>query len=249
MSVKNQEEIGKMRLGGKILVEVLAEIVEKVKPGITTQELNDYAERKIKKKNAQPSFLEYQGFPKSICTSINEEIVHGIPSDRRLEEGDILSIDLGIFYQGFHTDAALTVPVGRVSEKDALLIKTTRESLINGLSEIKDGVSLGSLGYRIQKTAEDKGFSVVRDLTGHAVGRELHEDPSIPNFGDLGSGQLIGKGETLAIEPMLNQGEWKTKTKEDGWTVITIDGKKSAHFESTVLVTEKGCENLTPILS
>lgn len=249
MSLKTPKEIQIMRRGGAILAKVMEKTLALVKPGLTTEELNLKAEKEIRSLGAVPSFLGYQSFPKSICTSINEEIVHGIPSHKRfLREGDILSIDMGVYYEGYHTDAALTVPVGRISEEDEKLIRVARESLIKGLGEVRDGASLGSVGYAIQETAENNGFSVVRDLTGHAVGRELHEDPSIPNFGDPNTGNTIKKGETLAVEPMLNIGDFHTETQEDGWTVVTRDRLKSAHFEVTIAVTDKGYENLTPIL-
>jgi len=249
MSSKNPKEIQTMRKGGAILAKVMEKTLALVKPGLTTEELNLKAEKEIRALGAVPSFLGYQGFPKSICTSINEEIVHGIPSrERFLQEGDILSIDMGVYYEGYHTDAALTVPVGRISEEDKKLIRVAKESLVKGLSEVRGGASLGSVGHVIQEIAENNGFSVVRDLTGHAVGRELHEDPSIPNFGDPNTGNTIKEGETLAIEPMLSIGDFHTETKEDGWTVVTQDRLKSAHFEVTAVVTSRGYENLTPIL-
>lgn len=231
---------------GAILSEVLKTLKTKVRPGITTSYLDEIAFSIIDKNNAKPSFLGYEGFPKTICTSINEEVVHGIPSKRVLQNGDIIGIDAGVFYKGYHTDAAITLPVGSVSKKDAKLISTTKESLKIGLKEVKDGARIGNIGSAIQKIAEINGFSVVRDLTGHGIGKSLHEDPSIPNFGDKNTGEFIHEGQLLAIEPMLNSGDFKIKLLEDGWTFSTIDRMKSAHFETTVLVTKNGYENIVP---
>lgn len=247
MTIKNKYEIDKMRFGGAILAKVMKDLVRIVAPGLKTRELDDLAVKKIKEYGAQASFLNYQGFPSSICTSINEEIVHGIPSDRQLFEGDLLGIDLGIFYEGYHTDAAITVGVGRLSNRDVRLIEITQKSLINGLKKVKNGATIGDIASAVQTTAEEAGFSVVRDLTGHGIGRDLHEDPSIPNFGDPKTGEVIKSGQTLAIEPMINLGSYHTTTLDDGWTVVTEDREKSAHFELTILVTDHGYENLTPI--
>ncbi len=247
MTVKTKYEIEKMRFGGTILAKVMQALVKIVAPGLKTRELDDLATRKIKEYGAQASFLNYQGFPGSICTSINEEIVHGIPSERQLFEGDLLGIDLGIFYDGYHTDAAVTVGVGKLSQRDTKLMEIAQKSLLNGLKKVKNGAKIGDIASVVQRTAEKAGFSVVRDLTGHGIGRDLHEDPSIPNFGDPQTGEVIKSGQTLAIEPMINAGTYHTVTLDDGWTIVTEDRKKSAHFELTILVTDHGYENLTPI--
>jgi len=248
MSTIQQMDIACVKQCGKILSEVLATVSQRVKPGITTEYLDEIAFSIIDKNNAKPSFLGYEGFPKTICTSINEEVVHGIPSKRVLKDSDIVGIDAGVFYKGYHTDAAITLPVGIISEEDARLINITKKSLKMGLQEVRDGSRLGSIGSAIQKTAENNGFSVVRDLTGHGIGKNLHEDPSIPNFGDIDTGEFIHKGQLLAIEPMLNEGDFKIRLQDDGWTFSTIDNKKSAHFETTVLVTKNGYENMVPNL-
>lgn len=246
MSIIQKIDISSVKQCGKILSEVLNTISLKVKPGVTTDYLDEIAFSIIDKNNAKPSFLGYEGFPKTICTSINEEVVHGIPGKRILNEGDIIGIDAGVLFKGFHTDAAITVPVGNISDKDVKLIEITKKSLKIALKEVKDGARIGSIGWSVQKIAENNGFSVVRDLTGHGIGKNLHEDPSIPNFGDKSTGEFIHEGQLLAIEPMLNEGDFKIKLKEDGWTFSTIDNKNSAHFETTVLVTKNGYENMVP---
>lgn len=247
ITIKNKKEIKIMKEGGQILKKVFEILEEEVKPGISTEHLNNMAERIIFENNAKPSFLGYQGFPKSICTSINEEVVHGIPDLKKLKEGDIVGLDIGVLYKGLHTDAALTLPVGKISKKDEELIGATKKSLLEGLKQIKAGRRIGDLSSVIQKVIEKEGFSVVRECTGHGVGRSLHEDPSIPNYGDPGTGLILEEGLTLAIEPMANIGDFKVETLDDGWTIKTIDNQKSAHFEFTVLVLKKGFENLTPI--
>ncbi len=249
MTQKTKEEIKIMKEGGKILARVMESLRKTIKPGVTTGKLDELAEALILKYNAKPSFLGYHGFPKSICASINEEVVHGIPSDKELKEGDIVSLDVGIFYKGFHTDAAATFPVGKISKNDKKLIDVTKKSLLLGLKEIKDGKRVGDISFSVQKAIEKQGFSVVKDCTGHGIGKNLHEDPPIPNFGKRGEGPVLKEGYTLAIEPMANAGDFLVKTAEDGWTIKTLDGKKSAHFELTVLVKKRGYENLVPIKS
>ena len=237
-----------MREGGEILKKVMDALKEEVKPGISTEYLDELASQLIKKYDANPSFLNYQGYPKSICTSINNEVVHGIPSSNRiLKEGDILSLDIGIFYKGYHTDAALTLPVGNISEENRKLINIAKNSLLSGLKKVKEGNRIGDISYEIQKSVEEKGYSVVKSCTGHGIGRDLHEDPAIPNFGKADYGPYLKEGMTLAIEPMVNEGDFQVQTDDDGWTIRTCDGKNSAHFEFTVLVLRKGYENLTPI--
>ncbi|NTU69496.1 type I methionyl aminopeptidase [bacterium] len=241
-----KRDIQFIRESGEILSELLKTVSLYVNVGITTNKLDEIAFSVIDKHNAKPSFLGYEGFPKTICTSINEEVVHGIPKDRILEEGDIIGIDAGVLYKGYHTDAAITLPVGKISEEDACLIDVTRKSLKSALKEVKDGARLGTIGNAVQRIAENSGFSVVRDLTGHGIGKNLHEDPSIPNFGDINTGEFIHEGQVLAIEPMVNIGDFKIKMLDDGWTFVTLDSKKSAHFETTVLVTKNGYENMVP---
>ncbi|OIP23023.1 type I methionyl aminopeptidase [bacterium CG_4_10_14_0_2_um_filter_33_32] len=248
INIKDQKQIKIMREGGEILKKVMDALKEEVKPGISTEYLDELASQLIKKYDANPSFLNYQGYPKSICTSINNEVVHGIPSSNRiLKEGDILSLDIGIFYKGYHTDAALTLPVGNISEENRKLINIAKNSLLSGLKKVKEGNRIGDISYEIQKSVEEKGYSVVKSCTGHGIGRDLHEDPAIPNFGKADYGPYLKEGMTLAIEPMVNEGDFQVQTDDDGWTIRTCDGKNSAHFEFTVLVLRKGYENLTPI--
>jgi methionyl aminopeptidase len=246
MSKIQKIDVNFVKQCGNILSEVLKTLSENVKPNTTTEELDKLAFSIIDKHNAKPSFLGYEGFPRTICTSINEEVVHGIPGYRKLNEGDIVGIDAGVFYKGYHTDAAITVPVGKISKEDTNLIETTKKGLKMALNEVRDGARLGTIGNAVQKIAEDRGYSVVRDLTGHGIGKNLHEDPSIPNFGDINTGNFIYEGQLLAIEPMVNIGDFKIKLLEDEWTFVTVDGKKSAHFETTILVTKNGYENMVP---
>jgi len=247
ITTKTEREIEIMKEGGNILKETLSMIKGKVKPGAKTEDIDTSVYNFIKEHNAEPSFLGYHNFPKSTCISINEEVVHGIPGNRELREGDIVSVDIGVFYKGFHTDAAITLPVGNVTKEDHHLINTAKESLLNGLKKIKEGNKIGDIASAIQKTAEDKNYSVVRDCTGHGIGKNLHEEPSVPNFGKADDGPILRSGYTLAVEPMVNAGSSEVLTLEDGWTIVTKDRKKSAHFEFTVLVSKEGYENLTPI--
>lgn len=244
---KSEEEIKIMREGGIILKNIIRTLKRKIKPGVSTEELNQLALELIKKYKAKPSFLGYNNFPKVICTSINEEVVHGVPGQRKLKRGDIVGLDVGILYKGMHTDAAVTYPVGEVSKEDKKLIDVTKKSLFLGLRQIREGKRIGDMSSTIQKFVEREGFSVVRACTGHGIGKDLHEDPSVPNFGEPKSGSILKEGYTLAIEPMVNAGDFKVKTLDDGWTITTCDGKKSSHFEFTVLVKKRGYENLTPI--
>lgn len=245
--VKNQKEIKIMREGGKILAEIFETLKNNVKPDVRTEELDTLAHNLILKNNAQPSFLGYNNYPKSICTSINSEVVHGIPNSRKLKEGDILSLDIGVLYNGFHVDAAMTLPIGHISEEDKRLIESARKSLFVGLGAIKSRARIGDISEAIQKSIESDKFSVVRDCTGHGVGKSLHEEPSIPNFGDKNTGPFLSEGNTIALEPMVNVGTFEVRTLDDSWTIRTSDGKKSAHFELTVLVLKNSYENLTPI--
>lgn len=249
--LKSAQEIALMREAGKVVATVLAECKNMVKPGVTTQQLDELAEKIIHQHDAIPSFKNYQPggapypFPASICASINEEVVHGIPGSRKLKEGDIIKIDTGAIYKGYHADSAITVGVGRVSDKAERLMQVTQDCLKAAIAAARAGNRAGDIGAAIQAAAEPKGFSVVREYTSHGVGRELHEGFGLQNFGAAGTGMLLRPGLTLALEPMINEGRYETKVKKDGWTVVTIDGKLSAQFEHTVVITEGDAEILT----
>ena len=243
--IKSDSEINTMRQAGKIVAEVLRKISEQVKPGMKTKELDIIAERELEKTGATSSFKGYRGFPANLCVSVNDEIVHGIPGERTLNEGDIVSLDFGVIYEGFQGDAAVTVPVGEVSPEARRLIEATRESLERGISAARAGATLGDVCSAIQKHAEAKGYSVVREYTGHGIGRDMHEDPQIPNYGIPGTGPVLKKGMTLALEPMLNIGGAGTRVAQDRWTVLTADGTLSAHFEHTIAVNDNEPEVLT----
>ncbi|MCS7088058.1 MAG: type I methionyl aminopeptidase [Thermoflexales bacterium] len=251
--LKTEQEIAKMRRAGKVVATVLAELRERARPGVKTIELDQIAERIILQHGAQPSFKNYkpQGapypFPACICTSINDEVVHGIPGERRLREGDVLKIDVGASVEGYHADAAITVGVGAISERAQRLIEVTQACLAAAIAAARSGNRSGDIGAAIQRVAESRGFSVVREYTSHGVGRALHEGFTLPNFGQPGTGLLLRPGLTLAIEPMINEGNYRTRVKRDGWTVATIDGKLSAQFEHTVAITEGEAEILTLI--
>jgi methionyl aminopeptidase len=240
-----------MRKSGKILAEILRLLASKVEPGISGDELEKIAEKEVKKYKVISSFKNYKThkngapFPSIICLSINDEIVHGIPFKKIIKEGDIVSIDAGIKYKGFHSDSAVTVGAGKISNKAIKLIEVTKESLFKGIGQVKPGNRIGDIGFAVQKYAEKNGFSVVRNLVGHGVGRSIHEPPEVPNFGNKGTGLKLCPGMTFAIEPMLNEGSYYIKCDDDEWTIRTTDGKLSAHFEHTVAVTENGCEILT----
>lgn len=243
--VKSRAEIAKMKASAGILKDTLKLLEDNIKAGMTTKQLDKLAHDYITRSGARPSFLNYNGYPASICASIDEEVVHGIPSNRRLEEGQIIGIDIGVFYEGFHTDAARTFAVGKISPEKQKLMDVTRKCFFEGLAAVKEGARLGDIGYMIQRHAESNGFSVVRDLVGHGIGESMHEDPSVPNFGTPGRGIRLKEGMTLAIEPMINAGSYHVKWLDDGWTVVTCDGKPSAHYENTVVVTRDGAEILT----
>ncbi|MDR0953333.1 MAG: type I methionyl aminopeptidase [Elusimicrobiota bacterium] len=246
IELKNSEEIEKMRAAGKIVAKVLATMQVEAVPGVSTWQLDQIAEEIIRGCGAVPSFLGYGGFPGSICASINEEVVHGIPSKNRiLKEGDIVGIDVGAYLNGFHADSALTVPVGKVSSEASRLLTLTKKSLNKALELIKPGIHLGDVQHAVETYATAGGFGIVRDYCGHGVGRKLHEDPSIPNFGNKGTGPVLKEGMTLAIEPMLNLGGDDVEVLDNNWTVVTTDGSYSAHFEHTVAVTQKGYLILT----
>jgi len=242
---KSRKEIDKMRAAGQLVGSVLQELRQMAQPGVTTLEINDAADKRIRDAGAYPTFKGYNGFPYSICASVNEQVVHGFPSKYELKEGDILSIDVGATLEGFVGDTATTVPIGSVGEDLLKLIRVTEESLQLAIDKCRAGNHLGDIGYVVQQHAESHGYSVVRDYVGHGIGRRMHEDPQIPNYGKPGKGPKIRTGYVFAVEPMINIGSHHTKTLQDGWTVVTLDGKPSAHFEHTIAITEEGPEVLT----
>lgn len=243
--IKSSQEIAIMREAGRIVAAVIEALTKKVRPGMTTRELDDVAVREFKKRGAVASFKGYRGFPASICTSVNEEVVHGIPGARMLKAGDIISLDVGAMINGFHADAAVTVGVGAISPDAQALIDATKGALEAGIAAAKNGTRLGDVSAAIQSYAESRHFSVVREYVGHGIGRDLHEDPQVPNFGIAGEGISLKKGMTIALEPMLNAGGWRTKVTDNKWTVITADGKLSAHFEHTIAIGDSVPEILT----
>lgn len=247
IDLKSRAEIQKMREGGKIAAAVLVRLMKAAQPGVTVKALDILAEEIIKKAGATPSFKGFKGFPTATCISVNDEVVHGIPSERVLRAGDIAGIDVGVYYQGFHTDTAVTIGIGQISKEAQKLLNVTQKSLDSAIDEVRPGKYLGDVQFLIQKTVEDEGFGVIRDLTGHGVGRQLQESPSIPNFGQKGTGLILKEGMTLAIEPMVVAGDWHVRVKDDGWTVVTADGSLAAHFEHTIAVTKTGGEILTEI--
>ena len=243
--IKNDNEVSLMRKAGKIVGETLLLLEEKVKPGITTAELDKIAEEFITKHGAKPSFKGLYGFPSSLCISVNEQVIHGIPSDYLLKEGDIISIDCGAFINGFHGDAARTFPVGKINLEAEKLIRITKESFFKGIEYARIGNNLSDISHEIQSYVETAGFSVVRDYVGHGIGRKVHEDPNVPNYGKAGKGPKLVKGMVLAIEPMVNAGKHYVKTLKNGWTVVTKDSSLSAHYENTVAIMPDGPEILT----
>ncbi|MEI6609685.1 MAG: type I methionyl aminopeptidase [Deltaproteobacteria bacterium] len=245
--LKLPDEIEKARASNRIVAEVLSILREKVKPGVTTRELNKLAEEVTEKRGAKPAFKGYRGFPYSLCTSVNDQVVHGMPSERVLVEGDIIGIDFGVYHHGYFGDAAITLPVGKVDKKALMLMQVTEQSLYAGIEQIKAGNRLGDISAAVQGKVEIAGFSVVRDYVGHGVGKNLHEDPQIPNYGKKGRGVLLKTGMILAIEPMVNQGDYKVRVLPDGWTVVTVDGSLSAHFEHSVAITDKGPDILSKL--
>jgi methionyl aminopeptidase len=245
IQLKSPREIAKMRDSSRIVAEILVTLQEEVRPGVTPLDLDRLAEELTLKAKAVPSFKGYHGFPASVCISVNEQVVHGIPNDVPLQDGDIVSLDFGVIYNGYHGDSAVTVPVGSVEEEDRRLIEATRVSLHRGIEAARPGAYLGDIGWAIQSYAESLGYELVREYTGHGIGRSLHEDPPVPNYGKPGMGFKIKKGLVIAIEPMLNVGTREVETLEDGWTVVTRDRRRSAHFEHTVAVTAEGPVVLT----
>lgn len=246
ITIKSAKQVEKMRASAKVTKEALELLEKHIKPGVTTAQLDKIAYDFITSKGARPNFLNYNGFPGSICASVNDEVVHGIPSGRAvLRKGDIISIDMGAELDGWHSDAARTFGVGEISAEAQRLIDITRESFFEGLKYLKHGAKLGDVSSAIQKYVESNGFGVVRDLVGHGIGTHLHEDPSVPNFGKAGHGVRLAAGMTLAIEPMVTEGHYKVCVLDDDWTVVTEDGSLAAHYENTVLITKDGYEILT----
>ena len=245
ITLKTEQEIDLMREPCAIVRDTLAYIGTKVKPGITTQELDRYAEEYIRSRGAIPSCLGYCGYPASICASVNEVIVHGIPGERFLHEGDIISIDLCAYKNGFHGDGARTFAVGEISDEKKKLIRVTEECFRKAIENLRAGTPLYDIGAAVQKHAEENGFSVVREYVGHGIGREMHEDPSVPNYGKRGTGVRLRAGTVLCIEPMILAGSRESRVLADGWTAVTADGKAAAHYENTVVIREDGVEILT----
>lgn len=245
ISIKTEQELERMRQAGRIVAEALAGLVERVRPGVTTASLDAWAERLIRQRGSVPSFKGYRGFPASVCISVDEEVVHGIPGRRRLREGQIVSLDVGVIFEGYQADAAVTVGVGKISSVAADLLQVTQEALKAGIAAARAGRRLGDVSHAIQVAAESKGYGVIREYVGHGIGREMHEEPQIPNFGPPGRGPLLRQGMTLALEPMVTMGDYQTRVLDDMWTVVTADGGLSAHFEHTIVVTEGEAEILT----
>ena len=245
VSIKSNEEIELMKHSGHInyLCHKLPEKI--LRPGITTKELEDIARKFMEENDCYSSTIGYEGYPGYLCISVNDEVVHGIPSSRKLKNGDIVSLDISIIYKGYHSDSAATYPVGTINEKKAYLIEHTKNALYEGIKEVKDGATLGDIGHAIESYAHKHHLGVVRELCGHGIGNELHEDPDIPNYGNTHTGMILKEGMTIAIEPMLNLGSRNVCMLDDDWTIVTEDGKPSAHFEHTVLVKKDGYEILT----
>lgn len=245
ITIKSPAELEIMRDAGKITALAREEGSLMVKEGVTTRQIDKKIREVIARHNATPSFLGYNGFPAAACISVNEEVIHGIPSNRVLNAGDIVKIDVGAIYKGYQGDCAATIPVGNVAPETEKLIQVTKESFFKALEKAVTSNRIGDIGNAVEEYATRFGFSVVRDFVGHGIGRQMHEEPSIPNFGRPGHGVLLREGMTLAIEPMINQGTWKVRVLNDGWTVVTLDGKLSAHYENTVAITSNGPEILT----
>jgi methionyl aminopeptidase len=236
--LKSKHELQHMRRAGLIVAETHELLKENIKPGITTEELDSIAEEYIRKCGANPSFKGYRGFPASICASVNDEVVHGIPNERELREGDIISVDIGAEYKGYHGDAARTYPVGAISEQAASLIEVTKQSFFEGIRYAVEKQRLSDISAAVQKHVESNGYSVVKEFVGHGIGQKMHEEPQIPNYGKPGRGPRLLRGMTLAIEPMVNMGTGDVKVLTNGWTVVTLDGSLSAHYENTIVITD-----------
>ena len=247
ITIKNRKEFEKMAVAGQTVGVVLATVKEAAEPGRSLKELDAIAAEVIRSRGCTPSFLGYHGYPASICTSPNSVIVHGIPSDYRLVEGDVLSIDAGAIFEGFHGDAAITFPIGEVAPEVQLLIETTERALEAGIARVKAGARLGDIGHAVESEAQAHGFGVVREYVGHGIGRQMHEDPQVPNYGRPGTGTKLRKGMAICIEPMFNLGGYETVVEPDGWTVVTADGSLSAHFEHTIAITDRGPRVMTQL--
>jgi len=243
--LKSSEEIRRLRRAGKLVADAHALVAEMIRPGVTTAELDEAVEQLIRKAGGIPTFKGYQGFPASICTSVDDEVIHGIPGSRRLEEGQIVSVDIGVTLDGFVGDSAWTYPVGAIAPDVQRLLQTTEEALYRGIEAARPGNRISDIGHAIQTWVERRGFSVVRDFVGHGVGREMHEEPQVPNFGPPGRGPRIKPGMCLAIEPMVTMGKHHVRILDDQWTAVTVDGSLAAHFEHTIIVTPDGPEILT----
>ena len=248
IELKTPAEIARMRRAGAILAMALRLVEQMVRPGVTTHELDGAAEQFIEKQGGRPAFKGYRGFPASICASINEQVVHGIPDGRKLAVGDLLKVDCGVVLEGFYADAAVTIPVGRITQEAATLVQTTRRALHAGIDVVRPGVRVSEIAAAVQRVAQERGYGIVTDYTGHGIGRALHEDPKVPNFVPAGlvfDDVVLEEGATVAIEPMLNLGTHRTRVLKNGWTVVTRDGKLSAHFEHTIAVCRDGPQVLT----
>ena len=243
--IKSEEDLKMLKKSGKILSKIMHRLKKFIRAGVSTIEIDRLAEKLIKDENVISAFKDYNGFPANICTSVNEEVVHGIPAQKILKDGDIISLDAGINYKGYISDVAITLPVGRIDPKSQKLIEVTRNALSEGIKQARVNNHLSDISYAIQTYVEKQGFSVVRQFVGHGIGYALHEDPQIPNFGLPHQGEVLKKGMVLAIEPMVNMGTWECKILDNGWTAVTKDGFPSAHFEHTVAITEAGPEILT----
>jgi methionyl aminopeptidase len=243
--IKSPREIEQLKRSNTMVAEVFEKLRGMIVPGVTTMELDQVAEEYILLKGALPAFKGYRGFPATLCISINDEVVHGIPGQRRLAEGDIVSLDVGVNYIGYFGDAAITLPVGEVDPEAKRLLEVTKKALYIGIEKAKVGNRLFDISYAIQSWVESNGFSVVRDFVGHGIGKELHEEPQIPNFGTPNQGPRLEKGMVFALEPMVNEGTYEVRVLSDGWTVVTADGKRSAHFEHTIAITDDGAEILS----
>lgn len=245
ISIKSPREIEIMRRSGKITAKTLAMLIRTVKAGMTTAEVDRRAEESIRSMGGIPTFQGYHGYKHTVCLSVNDEVVHGIPGERILRDGDLLSIDIGTTLDGYVSDSAVTVPIGNVSEAAKRLMRVTQECLMLGIAQMQKGNRLSDIGHAVQAHAEAHGFGVVRDLVGHGIGQKMHEEPQVPNYGQPGQGPVLRPGLCLAVEPMITEGTWQVETLEDGWTVVTADGKLAAHFEHTIAITDEGPRILT----
>ena len=247
IKIKTEKEIEVMTQGGKVLAKIMKGLIKMAKPGITTKDLDKAAEGLVFKFGVKPSFKNYLGFPATLCTCLNEELVHCIPSARKINEGDILSLDMGIIYQGFHSDMAVTIPIGQANPEALRLIRVTKKALKRGINKIKPGNTFGDIGNTIQRYVESQGFSVIRDLCGHGIGKDLHEDPEISNYGKRGTGPKIEEGMVFCLEPMVAMGDWQVKKAQDNYGFQTKDNSLCAHFEHTIAVTKNGIKILTEL--